>query len=371
MKTVTTCSTKDSIEAAVGEIRKAFQTIDPKMVIYFASSIYEPSSLSQAMASAFPGAAVFGCSSSGEIVTGRMLKKSLVAMACSSETIADIAVGVVRDIKNGDAANGIAKVFAGFESHYGQPMDGLDYSQYVGIVLIDGLSVAEEKIMDLIGDKTNVFFIGGSAGDDLKFECTHVFANGEACADAAVLALLKPAAGYDIVKTQSFLATDKRLIATEVNEEMREVIAFNGKPAAQAYAEALGITIEEAPANFMSHPLGLVSDNDIFVRSPQQIRDGKLVFYCKVVEGMDLAILDSTNIVADTKAALSEKCNAGNGVAGIINFHCILRTLELEKDGLTDAYGKVFCDAPTVGFSTYGEEYLGHINQTSAILLLR
>ena len=44
--------------------------------------------------------------------------------------------------------------------------------------------------------------------------------------------------------------------------------------------------------------------------------------------------------------------------------------LELKAKDQLAAYGQVFKDLPTVGFSTYGEEYIGHLNQTSTILLL-
>lgn len=371
MKTVTAFSLKDSTPDAVAEVKQAFRNISPKMVVYFASGKYDPASLSRTMTDAFPAAKVFGCSSSGELINDRVLKNSLVAMACVSETIADVAVGVVPNIRNGNVSEGIAKVFDEFKSHYGQSLADMDFTKHVGIILIDGLSVAEEKVMDRIGDMTNILFVGGSAGDDLKFQCTHVFANGEAYTNAALLALLKPAAGFEIIKTQSFRATGIHLTATKVNEETREVISFNGKPAAIAYAEALRTTVEDASNHFMSHPLGLISNGEIFVRSPQQIRDGKLVFYCNVLEGMELTLLDSTDIVADTQAAVKEKIGPEKDIAGLINFHCILRTLELEKDMLTETYGKIFSDFPTVGFSTYGEEYLGHINQTSTMLLLR
>ena len=75
--------------------------------------------------------------------------------------------------------------------------------------------------------------------------------------------------------------------------------------------------------------------------------------------------------MADTRSAVKAKNRNGNPIAGLLNFHCILRTLELEKDEITEDYGKVFSEVPTVGLSTYGEEYLGHINQTSTMLLLR
>ena len=58
-------------------------------------------------------------------------------------------------------------------------------------------------------------------------------------------------------------------------------------------------------------------------------------------------------------------------VAALLNFHCILRTLELENRGQTGAYGEIFTGVPTVGFSTYGEALIGHINQTSTMVSFR
>jgi len=114
-----------------------------------------------------------------------------------------------------------------------------------------------------------------------------------------------------------------------------------------------------------------VIDNEPYVRSPQQFIGKDMKFYCNVKEGTSLSILDSTNIVEETKKALADKVTEMNGVSAIINFHCILRTLELEKENQTETYSKLFSDIPTIGFSTYGEQYIGHMNQTSTILLFK
>jgi hypothetical protein len=58
-------------------------------------------------------------------------------------------------------------------------------------------------------------------------------------------------------------------------------------------------------------------------------------------------------------------------ITGIINFNCILRTLELKQKNLTGEYGDLFTSIPTIGFSTYGEQYIGHINQTATMLVFR
>jgi hypothetical protein len=49
---------------------------------------------------------------------------------------------------------------------------------------------------------------------------------------------------------------------------------------------------------------------------------------------------------------------------------CILRTLQLRQEKRCEQYGEIFAGIPMAGFSTYGEAYLGHLNQTSTMLVL-
>jgi hypothetical protein len=355
-------------EKSAVELAKKFSGITPRVIVYFASSRFDPSALAAAMQKQFPAAQLIGCTTAGEIVSGKMLKESIVAMAFDAVALEDFCVGVVEGIKT---ENRVPEIFAGFESHTGQKMMDLDIHKYVGIILVDGMSVAEERLMEKIGDLTNVTFIGGSAGDDLKFQKTYVFANGKAYTDAAVLALLKPTAGFDVIKTQSFRDLKKILRATRVDEAKRTVIEFNAKPAAEAYAQVLGVTQKAAGDKFMSNPVGLMVDDQPFVRSPQQFQGESMVFYCNIKQGMELHLLESMDIVKDTRAVLQAKQKELGKISGLINFHCILRTLELEQRKQTEDYGKVFADIPSIGFSTYGEEYLGHINQTATMLVFK
>ncbi len=361
-------STKSTPEGVVGDLKTQFGDFNTNMVIYFGSSTFDPSALNQSMQKAFGNAEVFGCSTAGEIVSGHMLKDSVVAMGFNGGVIDDVKVAVVENIEQ---VPDVASAFSEFEEHYGEKMQDLDFTKYVGIILIDGLRGAEEAIMDQIGDLTNVTFVGGSAGDDLKFEQTHVYANGRVHTNAAILALLRVKNGFDIIKTQSFKELDRKLMVTKANEAKREVIEFNGKPAVEAYAGAVGEKVENVDSHFMSKPVGLMVDCEPFVRSPMRVNGDNLLFYCNVGEGMELSLLESTDIVKDTADAVAAKNGELGKIEGLINFHCILRTLELEDKGQTQAYGNIFADIPTIGFSTYGEEYIGHINQTSTMLVFR
>lgn len=355
-------TTQKSVTAAVADLHRQLSMEEPKMVIYFASAHYDPHTLSAAMNAAFPGVVVFGCTTAGEIVGHKMLKGTIAAMAFGKDIVEDVVVNI------GTSSN-LKSAFRSFESHYQISMLDADPKKYVGIVLCDGLSCAEESIMDKIGNLTDLTFIGGSAGDDLQFAGTYVFASGEAYTDSAVLALIKCGGHFDTIKTQSFTSLGKKLIATKVDEHRRIVYEFNGQPAAQAYAKAIGQPVEKLPEYFMRHPFGLMAGGELFVRSPQQLKDDSIVFFCHIKEGMILHVLQAEDIIQETRNAIKEKKAEMGALKALLNFNCILRTLHIEHEGLTEEYGLIFKDVPSIGFSTYGEAYIGHINQTATMLV--
>jgi hypothetical protein len=360
-----THSVKTDPSVAAADIASSFSGLKPVAVIFFASSHYDPAGISSAMKKEFPDATVIGCSTSGEIISGKMLKNSIVAMALESDIISSIASDVI-DLQDRQSPSKVIIELA--EKFDSKPLD-LNPDQYVGIILIDGLSCAEEQVMEKIGDLINIPVIGGSAGGDLAFQKTWVYLDGEVYNNAAVLALIKPGCKFDIIKTQSFCGMNKKLIPTAVDEGSRKVLEFNGKPAITAYAEAIGVSESDAESYFMTHPVGLISGDEPFVRSPQRVEGTSIYFYCQIRKGIDLEVLSSTDIIADTQRSIQAMEKKTGPIKGLINFNCILRTLQLYQEKRNDEYGALFINIPTIGFSTYGEEYIGHINQTATILV--
>jgi hypothetical protein len=363
----TAYSTKD-LQDVVADLHAQCGDCHPRAVIFFASSKYDPVDLSRQMQTGFPEACVAGCSTAGEIAGGKMITDSVAAMFLDEEIVGTAFSAVVQNLRGQVQLD---DAFAQLERQVHAPVASLDIEKYVGVVLVDGLSGAEEALMEKLGDAADILFVGGSAGDDLKFQSTHVMAGGKAYSNAAVLLLLEVKHGFDIVKTQSFQPTDKTLVATEVDEPLRMVIQFNHKPAIEAYAEVLGVPPQQAPDYFMRHPLGLMVHGDPFVRSPQHVDNRGIVFYCQIKEGMELAVLNATDIVSHTRQALEARKATGQAISGIIDFQCILRTLQLRAEERCAQYGSIFEGIPSAGFSTYGEAYLGHMNQTSTMLVFR
>src|SRR2546427_3080121 len=76
MNIQTAHSNRPSAREAAGELKAGLQALVPKMVLFFSSSTYPPEDVAGEITAAFPGAAVFGCTTAGEIISGQMLKNS-------------------------------------------------------------------------------------------------------------------------------------------------------------------------------------------------------------------------------------------------------------------------------------------------------
>ena len=74
-------SNENSAAEAVKNIKESFNGLNPKVVIYFSSSKFDPHTVSSSFADEFPGVETFGCTTSGELSSGNMYKDSIVAMA--------------------------------------------------------------------------------------------------------------------------------------------------------------------------------------------------------------------------------------------------------------------------------------------------
>ena len=357
---------KDVAEA-VKSLKEQLSGVDAGLILYFVSPTYPIDAVSKEFADVFAGARTVGCTTAGEIISGKIGQNSIVAMAWSKASLKFLKIETLENIKE-HCSEAVEKAFKSIEDALGKPMKCLDPTKYAGMVIIDGLSGCEEQLNDQLGNRTNVPIVGGSAGDDFKFKQTFLSVDGKVYSNAAVFLLLEPANGFVTLKTQSFCVTDKKLTPTKVEESRRMVVEFDGKPASQAYAEALGITAEELAKNLGQYPVGLVFDeNNFFVRSPQRVEGSSVLFYCAVKEGLELMVLNPGNIVERTGADL-QKCGK---VKAIVDFCCCLRILELKRKDQTAAYSEIFNGIPSIGFSTYGESYIGHINQTSTMLLLK
>ena len=338
----------------------------PTAIVVFHSPAHSGTAIASALGDRYEGAQVIGCSTAGEFVErdGSVGGVSAIAMPASAVRAA---YAVMAPFDRGVDA-GIRAAAKLLGKMAGADLATLDPKRYVGVVLFDGLHMREEEGNEVLGAVApQLVFVGGSAGDDLAFKETRVFHGPESTTDGAVLLLLDMAVPFTFTKTCSFRPTKHQFTITRADEKNRVVYELDGKPALEVYAKAAGTTPDKLDGSlFMKHPVGMMLDGDPWIRSPQgPTPDGGLKFYCRITEGCDVHLMQSTDLVAETKQAMARAVKeVGGRASGALLFNCILRRLELDAKNAHEGFRSAFTGIPTAGFHTYGETYLGHVNQT-------
>jgi hypothetical protein len=360
-----TGSAADAVRAIAEEVRTGLRGRRAAAVVWFASSQYDPAALAGPLAGAFAEAQVIGCSTAGEF-TDRGTGTGGISAVAFPEGMFVRVVATLAEL-DGDVATGTDAAVAAVERTLG-PLRGLDPARHLGLVLIDGMHGDEERVNERLGNAAPLLdIVGGSAGDDLEFRGTWVAVGDRVSRHGAAFLVAETGVPSRVVKTCSFTPSGRTLRITKADVASRTVLEFDGRPAAEAYAQAVGVSPDRIDGSvFMSHPVGLMIDGVPWIRSPQAATpEGHLRFYAQILEGMDVEVMDSGDLVGETAATVEEAVRSlGGRSGGGVMFNCILRRLEIDAKGLAEPFVDAFKGAPVAGFHTYGETWLGHVNQT-------
>ncbi|MEV6491990.1 FIST N-terminal domain-containing protein [Actinoplanes sp. NPDC051633] len=344
--------------AAVAELAAALGPAADLYVVFVAPG-YDLTSVGAALRGHF-GERVIGCTSSGNICDDGYDGGGICAAALKGGLhCRTMVVGPLDDapaaVENAGAQLAVLRA-------------ELDDRDGFALLLTDGLARNEDvlaaSLMAALGD---VPIIGGSAGDGLQFTCTSVYHDGVFAENRATVTVVRSDAPFRLLRLQHHEPTDIVLVATDVDPEQRIVRAFNGRPAAQAYADAVHLPRSDVtPATFSRHPLMLTAGGNSWIRSIAELRsDGALGFFARVDLGDVLRIGASSGLLDKLDDGLRSVRAELGSLSGMLVFDCVLRRLESEEHGLTDRVGALLAEHGAVGFSTYGEQFNGmHMNQT-------
>lgn len=378
---------------------------NPTFILTFFSSIFDPNEIYFRIRSIVgKNVPIIGNSTAGEIsnVQGDCETHSIVVMSIESPFI-NVGVGVGKNLSHHPyqaAEEALKEAYKSLDENKRlttmnllqsafikkSTFDLLKTKLFVNVLLFDGLSAREEDFLRgltrHLGKET--VLVGGSAGDDLKFNKTYLIANG-VYSDATVLMAMNTYLKVGTAMGHPYYPTYKGALVT--SSKGRVVYELDGKPASEVLKDLLNVD-KLTPEVFAKYTIGLKSTdifNEYVIKSPMYAsEDGSVAFYAEIPKGAFLTIMktDEEYLIKSLRKTLHDAIrDAGSPkkIGALIIFNCILRYLlkcdykTKDLDIIKDILGE---DIPIIGFNTYGEQgrtlggSLGHYNQTSTILLI-
>lgn len=355
------CTQEQDERVAVSHIAEQLRPTNDITVFLFCSSRYDLSRLSDALNQSFPGD-VLGCTSAGLIGPRGFQRGGITAIGISKSRY-EVDSYLLKPLSDCDRE--VAALRRGLEKSL---LPGRTSGNTFGILLVDGLSQMEERLVQSLGEHfDSIPIVGGSAGDDLRLRDTHVFYGGAFHSDAAVLSLVTTDAPFHPLHVHHFVPGRKKIEITTARSKVRTIYEIDGETAALAYADLVGVSMADLNPNvFSRHPLLIEHEGRYFVRSIQRVNgDGSLMLYSAIESGQTAWIaepLDPVAVLTDAFHSLPEPVREPSLVIG---FDCVLRRLEFEQKRLDATVGRLLASRNVVGFCTYGEQYDNmHMNQT-------
>jgi hypothetical protein len=334
----------------------------PDALIVFASSANDYGALLTALDSRLHPKTMVGCSSAGEFTTGSDGTGRTSAIAIRNPQMR-FAVAAARNLTEDRkvAAQEIVRGFQGLQSS--------SFRYRTALVFVDALAGHAEDLVDALTLATAGMyqFVGGGAGDDGKFQKTHVFVGTEALTNAAVALEILSNKPIGIGAKHGWVPSGDTLRVTESGQSC--VVSFNVAPAIEAFEEHAESTSQnfdqENPLPFFLHNVvGVQTDEGYKLRVPLGIGDrGAIMTAAEVPAGSKAHIMSTESASAveaaaeATRSAVEQVERNGFKPKAALFFDCVATRLRLGQDfdRELDAVAKELDDAPFAGFNSYGQ----------------
>ncbi|TVP48609.1 MAG: GfdT protein [Halomonas sp.] len=363
---ITAASQHADAYQAAAELARKLRHEHLGFVLFFCSAEYDLVVLADALESHFSPTPLSGCTTAGEITPLGYDRGSIVAIGFDRRLFA-ISTALVDDLDDFNLTKAQPLVDTLLQHCRRQALAPINEHSFA-LTLLDGLSSREEQVLATLDAALGrIPSFGGSAGDDNRLSHTHVYGAGRFHTHAAVVVMINTRLPFEVFSTHHLTPLTHKLVVTEADREQRRVIELNGLPAAQVYADLVGVKREQlSAAIFARHPLAVRIGGQHYIRSIQRVNsDGSLSFYCAVENGIVLTAMQPTPLL-DNLAAMLAGVSARLGTpSAIIGCDCFLRRMELEALEQLDQASRLLRRSNVVGFNTYGEQHHGmHVNQT-------
>ncbi len=363
---VTATSSAKDIELVAQEL--AAQLIHPHLgfVLFFCSAEYDLQGLGETLEQHFGGISLVGCTTAGEITPLGYGRGCVSAVGFDHRSFS-IASGLIDEMDRFnliDAQQLVERLIKDCRTNELVSIKGHSFA----LTLLDGLSSREEVVLGALSAAFgSIPHFGGSAGDDNHLTHTHVYYGGQFHTGAAVVVLFNTWLDFEVFSTHHIQPCADKLVVTRADSTSRRVYELNAAPAAQEYAELIGVPLAALDHHvFAAHPLAVRISEQYYVRSIQRVNDDlSLSFYCAVENGIVLTAMQPGPLLPNLQSLFDGLRERLGPLLLTIGCDCFLRRLEIEDHDGVEAVSAFLRRQPVLGFNTYGEQFNGmHINQS-------
>lgn len=358
-------------EKAVEELTNCLHK-EPRLLLYFASAAYDFKQLSQLFSQQYPNAQIVGVTTTGEIGPQGFSEFSISAQSYAEE-FGKVEAVLMTDIVKYPIFDRQKLVHAAKKVGIQVNAKAVE-KEGLAFVFPVGLQAGEEKMLSVVNSiftEDGFPIFGGTAGDDAKFEKTYVSVNGETSSIGGAVIFIKPNVDFYIYKENTFKSTGKKVKITKANAENRIVYEMDGRPAAEVYANAIGVKRAELEKYWSLYPLGRKFNQDFYNASPFKVlANGATEFYCQVYEGAILEVLEPKDAVMEMEKTIRQFTQHFTELNGVLTCNCILRKLQFQDEKLFPKLNEHLKQLPHLcGFSSYGEQLnKSQLNQTMLLI---
>ncbi|MEA2256355.1 MAG: hypothetical protein QOG35_2400, partial [Solirubrobacteraceae bacterium] len=375
-------SDTDAYSAGAAAAAQALERDDAKLVVVFSSDNYDLPALLRGVNERSGGVPLIGCSTAGQIATGKTDVGGVVVTAIGGDGFSAVtAAGQPVDGALRDAGAAVAASVAS--------LNGKQHR--VVILLTDALAGDQQEVIrgayGVLG--AGVPLVGGCAGDDFKMATTYQFHGDQVLSGGVVAASLVSDAPFGIGVHHGWQRVGEPVLITRAGGN--RVYELDGRPALDVYLERLNAP-EQAGADAgafgefgLLHPLGLErrsSEDAVRFVAGADFEDRSLTMIAEVPQGGLAWFMegDVGSVQAATDAACEDALASlgDNTPLALIAFDCAARRGVLGDAGIVDEVASLARHATggvVAGFYSYGEiartmGVSGIHNQTLVVLAL-
>jgi hypothetical protein len=324
----------DSQQAGQAAAMAAIQPLageKPALIVVFTTPRYDLPVLLAAIRGVTGDAPLVGATGSGEIVQGEYLGfgegVGVLALTAGGYRFGVASAGHIRaDLDRAGQTLARASQEAAGSSPHAAVMLLTDS-------MLGNLQEFFQGVYRITGPK--VALVGAGAGDEQKFVRTVVFHNDEVIDEGAVVVWIASERPLHVVIAHGWRPIGVPLIVTRVAGT--EIIELNGRPAAEAYEEQLGLapgqlSAEQFWGTSIRHPFGLIQpDGSTVIRvarakTPQHTLR---IQGCVPPTGSAVQVMDGSadSLMAICQGVVAESLRAQPGAGVVLTFSCAARAM--------------------------------------------